>query len=438
MANTSSNKLGNNGGRAYSFLNKPVLVDCNFIVDSSNALGIRSLKGAGVQNVFMHTSTTPGRGANNYLNPNPASGYALLQLQNNYNRYCGGFSGQASPLSGSNIAINASALTIGQPYVITSVGAGSAGTVTVAPVADVAGSLASTWFSLPDGYGNRYIIWFSVSGVGSAPVGVSGTLVQQSIATGDSAATVGAALVVTINGLLAAQPGNLSAPSGVYSFTSSGTTTVTIVSTKAEPLPGGPADGTVATGFTFAVTKSKSNLQNWQNVGLPRGILPSVGASFIATAVGDATGGTSSGLVKVPGASGVLMAEVIGDPSLSLSPIPMGGSPNVGGWILVQFIGGVLTGTVLGTHTHDLKIIGGQIAATTNDVATYAGPVLGKEEAANVTILGANSATAGGVVAASAGTPAGTLSFAAAAPVDGSIVSMSFMVEAGSMIIAGE
>lgn len=380
MAATNSNKLGNNGGRQYSFLNRPVLIDCNFIVDSTNGngLGIRSLKGAGVQNVFMHTSASAGRGANNYLNPNPAAGFALIQLQNNYNRYCGGFSGQVSPLAGSNLAINATALTIGQPYVVVSVGAGSAGTVTVQPVADVSGSLASTWFTMPDGYGNQYVIWFSVSGVGSAPIGVSGTLIQVQLVTNDSAATVGAKLVVIINGLLAAQPGNLTAPAAVFSYTSSGTTTVTIVSTSANPLPGGPMDGVIPTGFTFAVTKSKTNLQNWQNVGLPKGILPSVGAAFVATAVGDATGGTSSGLVKVPGVSAVLTAEVIGDPNQSLSPIAMGGSPNVGGWIMVQFI------------------------APTISTGAYVAPMV------------------------------------ATAPADGSVVGMSFMVEAGSMIIAGE
>lgn len=440
MASTNSNKLGNNGGRQYSFLNRPVMIDCNFIVDADNVngLGIRSLKGAGVQNVFMHTSASAGLGNNNYLNPNPAAGYALVQLQNNYNRYCGGFNANLAPVTGAAVAINASALTVGQPYIITSVGAGSAGTVTIQPVADTAGSLASTWFSLLDAYGNRFIIWFKVSGVGSAPSGVSGVLVQQSISAGDSAATVGAALVVTINTLLAAQPGNLSAPSGVFSFTSSGTTTITAVSTKAEPLPGGPADGVIPTGFTFAITKSKSNLQNWQNVGLPRGILPAVGASFIATATGDSTGGTSSGLVKAPGSSGVLTAEVVGDPNMSLGPIPMGGSPNVGGWIMVQFMNGVFTGSALSPHNHNLIVIGGQAASTTNDIANYAGPLLGKEEATNATYIGANSATNGGVVGASAGTPAGTLSYAAAAPAEETVVSLSFVVEAGSMIIAGE
>lgn len=377
MAATNSNKLGNNGGRYYSFLNKPVLIDCNFVVDSTNGngLGIRSLKGAGVQNVFMHTSASAGRGANNYLNPNPAAGYVLVQLQNNYNRYCGGFSGQVAPVTGSNLAINATALTVGQPYVIVSVGAGSAGTETIATVADVAGSLASTWFSLYDGYGNTFIVWFRVSGVGAAPIGVSGTLVQIDLVTNETAANVGAKIVVVLNALLAATPQNPSAPAGVFSFTASGTTTVTVVSTVAQPLPGVAADGLIPTGFTFALTKYKSNLQNWQNVGVPQGIVPAVGVSFVATAVGDASNGTSSGLVKAPGVSGVMSAEVIGDPNVSLGPIPMGGSPNVGGWILVQLL---------------------------------------------------------------AATSAGVTTVIPTAPANGSVVGMSFVVEAGSMIIAGE
>lgn len=341
MSNTNSNKLGNNGGRFYAYPFQPVWIDCNFIVDATNGsgLGIRSLKGGGVQNVFMHTSASPGKGKNGYLNPNPAPGYALIQLNNNYSKYLGGFSGFVSPLAGSNIAINSTALTIGNPYVIVSAGVGSAGTVTIAPVADVSGSLASTYFTMPDGYGNQYVIWFSVSGVGSAPKGVSGTLIQQSISSGATAAQVGTALAITIGALLAAQPGNLSAPAGVFSYTATGTTTVTVVSTANAPLPGGPQDGAIATGFTFAVTKSKSNNQNWANVGLPPGVLPNIGASFIATATGDTTLGTSTGLVQASTVSGITSIEVIGDANQSMGPVPVGGSPNVGGWILVQMLG---------------------------------------------------------------------------------------------------
>lgn len=376
---SGTNKLGNNGGRSYSFLNRPVLIDCNFVVDATNGngLGVRNVKGSGVRNVFMHTSSTPGKGLGGYLNPNPASGFALVQLHNNYNRYAGGFSGFVSPLSGSNVAINGSALTIGQPYVIVSAGHATAGTVTVAPVADSSGSLASTWFSLYDSYGNTYIIWFSVSGVGKAPSGVSGTLVQQSISTGATAAQVGAALVITINQLLAAQPGNLTAPSGVFSFTSSGTTTVTIVSTSLPqgPLPGTPMDGVIPTGFTFGSVDFSTNIQDWQGVGLPKGILPTVGASFVATATGYSTGGGSTGLVQTPSVSGISVMEVVGDPNQTLAPMPMGGTANIGGWIMISFL------------------------AATNSSTTTLIPT---------------------------------------APAAGSVCGLSFEVEAGSILIAGE
>ena len=322
-----ANRMGNNGGRSYDFLNKPVKIDCNFIVDSTNGngLGIRSLKGAGLKNVFMNTSATPlsNRG---YLNPNPAAGYALIQLDNNYSKYVGGFGGMIAPTTGStSVAINSTSLTPGNPYIITSVGAGSSGTATIAPVADSSGSLASTYFSLYDSYGQVFIIWFSVSGVGTAPTGVSGILVQQTISSGATAAQVGAALVLTIENLPSA-PG-----SATMSFTATGTTTVTVVSTASAPLAGVPADSaSKPTGFTFALTKSNTNLENWQAVGLPKGILPSVGASFIATTSGQSTQGGSTGTVAAVGVANITDIQIIGDPNQSMSPIPMGGSPNVG------------------------------------------------------------------------------------------------------------
>ena len=334
--------LGNNYGKSYSFLSKPVSLDLNFVVDQANGngLGVRSVKGQGVENVFMHTSTTAGKGPNGYLNPNPAVGLALVQLAYNYNRIYAGPLNIISPLTGSNVAINATALTIGQPYVIVSTGHGAAGTVTIAPVADVSGSLASTWFSLYDGYGNTFIIWFSVSGVGTAPTGVYGTLVQQSISTNDTAATIGTDLAITI----AALPSGVS---GVFSFTATGTTTVTVVSTANTPIAGTPADGVIPTGFTFATTKSTTNLTDWQKVGVPKGVVPNVGVSFIATATGYTTGGASTGLVKAVGVSNILCTETIGDPNQSLAPIPMGGSPNVGGWFLFQFLAPTLTSTTI-------------------------------------------------------------------------------------------
>jgi hypothetical protein len=61
---------------------------------------------------------TPAAGS-----PNPAPGYIVINLANNYNAYLGGFSGFVSPLSGSNIT---SGLTVGVPYVITSLGSSTA------------------------------------------------------------------------------------------------------------------------------------------------------------------------------------------------------------------------------------------------------------------------------------------------------------------------
>jgi hypothetical protein len=112
---------GQNGGHFYSNITKPIKIDLNFVVDSTNGngLGQRSLKSNGyVQNVFMHTSSTPGMGLGGKTNPNPIAGYALIQLKSNYNYYLGGFSGFVSPVSGSPLTSVTSHLA----YVIVSLG----------------------------------------------------------------------------------------------------------------------------------------------------------------------------------------------------------------------------------------------------------------------------------------------------------------------------
>ena len=192
-----------NRGHFYAPHVKPVLLDCNFVVDpaNGNGLGIRSLKGQGVKNVFMHTSATPGAGAGGIINPNPASGYIAIQLADNYFRYYGGFTGFISPLSGSSLAVNATALTVGVPYVIVSVGT-----------------------------------------------------------------------------------------------------------------------------TTYA---------QWLALGMQPGIAPAVGVTFIAAVTGVVSGG--SGAVQAIAAAGANLdhLEVVGDPNTTINPGPVGGSPNVGGWIYV-------------------------------------------------------------------------------------------------------
>lgn len=112
--------FGLNGKSIYRNVCKPMEVDCNFIVDSTNGngLGIRSLKSNGfVESVFMHTTQTPGV-INGVTNPNPAAGYAQITFKNNFNYYLGGFSGQIVPTTSNSTT----ATTAGSVYVITALG----------------------------------------------------------------------------------------------------------------------------------------------------------------------------------------------------------------------------------------------------------------------------------------------------------------------------
>lgn len=374
---------GNNGGRLYSYASRPVLIDCNFVVAStdSGGLGITGLKGQGVEDVFMYTTQTAGRGNSGLTNPlgqTASKGIILVKLANNYKKLLTSMASIQSPVTGAGIAVNGSALTVGVPYSILTVGHGTLGAATIATVADSAGSLASTYFVLYDNYGNTWAIWFSVSGVGVKPslgtAAADGAVglhyVQQSITTGDSAATIGAALAVTI----AALPSGVS---GVFSFTAAGTTTVTATSTQTNPyspLPGPPVDGTVPTGFTLATTVKNDNTNCWTRVGLLPGVTPAVGAPFVATATGFSTNGASTGTVKALGVSGLSTIELIGDTNKAIGPIPTGRSSNTGGYILLQTLSPVVvvaagtSGDAVTNNAGVLNSTGGQDLATTMTV----------------------------------------------------------------------
>src|SRR5579872_3291419 len=80
-----------NAGHYYSNIVMPQEVALSFVVNAtdSGGLGVTSVKSNGwVRNVFMHTSATPGVN-DGVTNPNPASGYALIQLKQNFNVYLG-------------------------------------------------------------------------------------------------------------------------------------------------------------------------------------------------------------------------------------------------------------------------------------------------------------------------------------------------------------
>ncbi len=104
----------------------------------------------------------------------------------------------------------------------------------------VVSNLNNTYFLLNStSSASLYYVWMNVGSIGTDPLVSGRTAVPIAIAPGDSAATIGTALQVAIDGLAA--------------FIAAGTTTVTVTNAT-----GGPfvpmSDGTPPTGFTFAVT----------------------------------------------------------------------------------------------------------------------------------------------------------------------------------------
>lgn len=320
-----------NAGHYYSNIVKPIKIDCNFIVDATNGngLGIRSLKSNGfVRNVFMHTSATPGRGDGNYLNPNPASGYAVIQLKQNFNSYLGGFSGFVSPTSGSPIAISGSGLTAGVPYSIAVVGAVPAPKFTVLAVADVSGSLAGKYFTASDAFSNNYLFYNVVSGVGLPPslTGALANYVAIPVAFATNAANTAVATAISTA---------VAAVNGTASFTTSvSSATVTVTSAASASIPLSPAPNAQTSGFTVSAIVYTTLQADWQHVGLQPGLTPTVGQSFIATATGGSIG---TGTVIAAGVSGITSIEVIGDPNQSINNSSI--ASNGGAWLLVQLLG---------------------------------------------------------------------------------------------------
>lgn len=111
-----ANRAWMNFGHMYANATMPAQVSCNWVVDATNGngLGIRSLKSNGyIKNVYMHTSATPATG-----NPNPAAGYIMIRMTDNYARSLGGSLSLVSPVSGTPLT----ATVAGLAYTIVSLG----------------------------------------------------------------------------------------------------------------------------------------------------------------------------------------------------------------------------------------------------------------------------------------------------------------------------
>ncbi len=182
-----SRGFGLNGKSFYTNVAKPQSVFVSFAVLATNGLGVTSVKSNGYVNyVFMHTSTTP-TSSNGFLNPNPAAGYALIGLTNNFNKFLG-VRGQVS-----NPPSNASqtSVTAGGVYVITALG-----TATLAE-----------WHAvgLPYGFtpavGQSFVAIASQSIGGSATVGDPGkSLVSEIVVVGEPDETLANSNIATYGG----------------------------------------------------------------------------------------------------------------------------------------------------------------------------------------------------------------------------------------------
>ncbi len=257
--------LGQNGGHFYSNITQPVNVDVQFTVTPTNGLGITSLKSNGyVRNVFMHTSTTPTSN-DGALNPNPPDGYALVQLNNNFNKFLGAFLTTQAPNGAGQMA----STTANTVYVIGSPGTAKGYVFTVTSASATQGAT----------YTNNTQTFTVLETISS-----STTLVMSG--TGDPLA--------------------------------SGTLTKT----------GGSGDSTIA--FSAFTGGTATTTAQWQAVGLPAGLTPTAGQSFVATA-SQAIGG--SGYVVTPSNSGIQNLEIIGDPNTMLANTSL--AANGGAYLMI-------------------------------------------------------------------------------------------------------
>ncbi len=170
-----------NRGHLYSPHVRPVLVDCNFVVDKANGngLGIRSLKGQGIKAVYMTSSATPAAG-NPFVN-GVSEGSILVQFTDNFNRAYPGMFSLVSPVSGSALKIdNGATLTVGLSYTIVIVG----------------DATAAQWKTLgvPPGITPAIGVTFTAKATGAGSGNTSSSRVELPLSTGsgvDHVETVG-------------------------------------------------------------------------------------------------------------------------------------------------------------------------------------------------------------------------------------------------------
>ena len=110
------------------------------------------------------------------------------------------------------------------------------------------------------------------------------------------------------------------------------------------PGTGSTAVGSITPGNVYTIlTLGTTTTAQWVTAGVPVGITPAVGVSFLAAATSSGTGTVSS-----PSSSGIANVEIVGDVQTTLAPAGIANSSGVssnGGYIIVQTLQPQQTGT---------------------------------------------------------------------------------------------
>jgi type VI secretion system secreted protein VgrG len=399
MANRNYSSLG----KIYSAHVQPVLIDGNFIVDSTNGnlLGQRSLKGPGIHQVYMQ-SVSGGPYVPPAGSPNLATSASFVALGASAITNTGSsvLTGNVGLYAGTSFTGFPPGIVIGVEH-ITDAAANQAQIDATAAYNDLSTRAATVIPSALDGQTLTAGVYKFASGSASLAASGNGTLTLSGSATdifviqtastlttgaggtptilltGGALATnvywaIGSSATLNVSGtgtfigtLIAhtsvtidggAVIGRLFANTGALSFsaataaglppTPGGSThvlgtplpgiivvqlhdnfnrSITGIKAVVSPVSGIPLqiDASALTQGMAYVIVNVGNATNAQfnALGLPAGVVPSVGASFIASSVG-AGPGTSTARVEAVVTSNITTIETVGDPNQSIAPDP--------------------------------------------------------------------------------------------------------------------
>jgi hypothetical protein len=406
-----ANRNWASGGKIYSMFTQPVLIDLNFVVDSTNGnhLGIRNLKGPGVANVFMQANSaapSPPPGSPNLAS---ASTFAILASSTVTNTGFTVVNGNLGLYPGTSVTGFPPGV-VSPPYVqhITDAAANQARIDATAAYTDISTRSATPISSTLDGQTLGAGVYSESSGTFNLAQSGDGTLTLNGSSTDififqcSSTLTTGAGGIPTITltggalasnvywavgssatinvgvtsagaefkGTIIAQAsitdtqggivtGRLLAGISAGAVTLSAATTINLPSGAGPtPIAGTPAAGTIVVqlqdnynrmlkGFKAIVspvsgsplkvdnsaltagvayiitTLGNSTAAQWHALGVPPGVVPAVGVSFIALSNGGSANVSSSRVMTAALAgSGILSIETVGDPNLSIAPDP--------------------------------------------------------------------------------------------------------------------